>query len=224
MKICNAIYAIIGMFVLLSCQKQGDSSTPSLQNGTITDVEGNIYKTVKIGTQTWMAENLKTTKYSDGGTIPLSQGSNISTPAYCWYNNDAAKYKNKYGALYNWFAVNSGKLCPSGWHVPTAAEWTTLVTFVGGENVAGGKLKENIPYSWTSSSVTSTNEYGFSALPGGSFFGGDFMYELSYGFWWSSTAIDSQSSSLFEMLYDKSQLQMRSSDLAVEMSVRCMKN
>ena len=114
--------------------------------GNVTDDDGNVYHSVTIGTQVWMVENLKTTKYNDGTSIPLvtdaTDWHNLLTPGYCWNNNDEATYKATYGALYNWYTVNTGNLCPTGWHVPGDAEWTTLTTYLGGEDVAGGKLKE----------------------------------------------------------------------------------
>ena len=100
--------------------------------GSVTDIENNNYKTVKIGTQWWMAENLKTTKYNDGTSIPYVTDNwewyNLTTPAYCWKNNDPEANKNIYGAMYNWYAVNTGKLCPAGWHVSTKPDWETLKT------------------------------------------------------------------------------------------------
>ena len=114
--------------------------------------------------------NLKTTKYNDGTSIPNvtndTSWSNLTTGAYCWYNNDVS-YKNPYGALYNWYAVNTGKLAPKGWHVPSDAEWTTLITYLGGESIAGGKLKEAGTTHWLSPNTEATNSTGFSALPGG---------------------------------------------------------
>jgi uncharacterized protein (TIGR02145 family) len=137
----------------------------------VSDVDGNTYKVVIIGTQVWMAENLKTTKYSDGTPIPLvtdnTAWSNLTTPGYCWYNNDSATIAQTYGALYNWYTVNTGNLCPAGWHVPTDAEWTILITYLGGEDVAGGKLKEAGTAHWSSPNTGATNETGFTALPGG---------------------------------------------------------
>ena len=97
----------------------------------------NEYHTVIIGNQTWMVENLKVTEYNDGTAIPLVESNsdwwNRTTAAYSWNENDEAKYKDSYGALYNWYAVNTGKLCPAGWHVPTDAEWTELIRYLGGE-------------------------------------------------------------------------------------------
>jgi uncharacterized protein (TIGR02145 family) len=178
--------------------------TASSAGPTITDADGNVYNTVIIGTQVWITENLKTTKYSDGTAIPTVTDGNgsgttndewafLSTPAFCWYNNDAATYKDTYGALYNWYAVdaagNVGKsLCPTGWHVPTDAEWTTLTTYLGGESVAGGKLKETLTTHWLSSNEGATNESGFTALPGGyRNYTGTYDEIGLWGNWWSST-------------------------------------
>ncbi|MBA7520565.1 hypothetical protein ES705_12661 [subsurface metagenome] len=107
---------------------------------TINDKDGNEYTAVPIGTQVWMVENLKTTKYKDGTVIPLvtsnSSWISLSTPGYFWYNNDAVSYKNTFGALYNWYTVNTNELCPLGWHVPTDAEWTVLIDHLDGHEVA----------------------------------------------------------------------------------------
>jgi uncharacterized protein (TIGR02145 family) len=164
---------------------------------SVTDIDGNTYNTVTIGTQVWMAENLKTTKYNDGTAIPNITDNAawvaLTTPAYCWYNNNAAKYKATYGAMYNWYTVdvasNGGKnVCPTSWHVSTDAEWTTLTTYLGGGSVAGGKLKETGTTHWTTPNTGATNETGFTALPGG--------YRNNYGtcsyigingHWWSSS-------------------------------------
>ena len=140
-------------------------------NGAVTDVDGNVYSTVTIGSQKWFAGNLKTTKYQDGSAVPFSTVSNpwgnLITAAYCWYNNDVSTYKNTYGALYNWYAVNTGKLCPAGWHIPSDVEWATLTDYLGGKSIAGGELKETGTTHWASPNTGATNKSGFSALPGG---------------------------------------------------------
>lgn len=152
-------------------------------NGPITsDIEGNKYPSITIKwdtykstvsySQTWMIENLKTTKYKDGTPIQLVTDDNIwvsetsSAPYYCWFNNDISN-KNVYGALYNWYTVNTGKLCPAGWHVPTESEWLMLISFVGGEGNAGGNLKEKGTNHWWKENVGATDKIGFTALPGG---------------------------------------------------------
>ena len=121
-------------------------------SNTVTDIDGNAYHTVAIGTQVWMVENLKTTRYNDGTAIPLVTDSAVwgnltSTPGYCWYNNDMSMYKNLYGALYNWYAVSTEKLAPEGWHVPTNSEWGVLINYLGGDTSAGGAMKETGSYS-----------------------------------------------------------------------------
>jgi uncharacterized protein (TIGR02145 family) len=157
---------------------------------TLKDNDGNVYKTVTIGTQVWMAENLKTTKYDDETAIPLVTDEKaweaLKTSAYCWYNNDIAN-KEIYGALYNWFAVKTNKLCPSGWHIPNDAEWTTLTTYLGGVGVAGSKLKEKGTIHWKNPNTEATNESGFTAHAGGyRNFVGTFNYSGDLGYWWCS--------------------------------------
>lgn len=132
----------------------------------IADADGNTYKIIKIGDQVWTAENLRTTRYNDGTEIPLvtdyTAWTNLTTPAYAWTNNDIGN-KSVYGALYNWFAVKTCKLCPSGWHVPTDAEWTILENHLGGISVAGGKMKETGTEHWFAPNTDATNESGFTA-------------------------------------------------------------
>jgi uncharacterized protein (TIGR02145 family) len=171
---------------------------------SIADIDGNFYETVKIGTQIWMSENLKTTRLNDGTLIPnVTEGIawheeyGITTPAYCWYNNDAFTYKETYGALYNWYAINTGNLCPTGWHVPLRDEWETLINYLGGDRVAGGKLKatgtiEGGNGLWQTPNTGATDEVCFKGLPGGYRYyydnlqGGvlDFANIGQYGQWW----------------------------------------
>jgi uncharacterized protein (TIGR02145 family) len=172
---------------------------------TVSDADGNFYSTVTIGTQIWMAENLRTTRFRNGSAIPLvtdgTKWCNLVTPGYCWYDNDPASNKNSYGALYNWFAINTGNLCPNGWHVPSDEEWTKLTNYLG-VKVAGGKLKETGSGHWFLPNTNATNETGFNALAGGS--RNDitnyasipidseerkcvFDFKGRYGYWWSSS-------------------------------------
>jgi len=191
--------AIMGLFLIFttSCVKSNDEITPPpIETSTITDIDGNVYKTVKIGTQWWMAENLKTTRYNDGSAIPLVTDASVwkylSTPGYCWHNNDTTR-KNPYGALYNFYVVNTGKLAPTGWHMPTDAEWTILTTYLGGDNVAAGKMKstgtiEAFTGLWHHPNTGATNESGFTAVPaGGRFYDGSFVLNGYYSRWWSSS-------------------------------------
>jgi uncharacterized protein (TIGR02145 family) len=168
---------------------------------TVRDIDGNVYKNVTIGTQTWMAENLKTTKLSDGTPIPLvsvyDEWQALTTPGYSWYENKVTS-KDSYGALYNWFAVNTGKLCPAGWHAPTDAEWTILTNYFGTEDIAGGKLKEKGTSHWQDPNEGATNEGGFTALPGGNRgFNGAFGDQGDFGYWWSSTGAGANTTEAF---------------------------
>jgi uncharacterized protein (TIGR02145 family) len=165
----------------------------SLANHTpLTDIDGNVYDTVHIGTQIWMKSNLKTTKYNDGADIPNVTDNGtwfaLTTGARTYYNNDSSTYALIYGAWYNWFAVNTGKLCPSGWHVPTDEDWTILSNYLGGNSISGGKLKEIGYVYWDSPNEGATNESGFSAL-GAGFRGavGDYNFIKQFADFWSST-------------------------------------
>ena len=139
-----------------------------------------------------MIVNLDIVTYRNGDTIPqvtdTKTWAGLTTGAWCYYNNDAA-IGAKYGKLYNWYAVNDSRgLAPQGWHIPTDAEWVTLSNFLGGDNVAGGKLKEVGTLNWRSPNTDATNESGFLALPGGARFDdGQFTNESTIGWWWSTT-------------------------------------
>jgi uncharacterized protein (TIGR02145 family) len=197
--------------------------------GTVTDIDDNIYNTVTIGLQLWMAENLKTTRFSDGTAIPLvtdkTAWDNLTTPGFCWYNNDEATYKATYGALYNWYNINTGNLCPAGWHVPTDAEWTILTNYLGGESVAGGKLKEAGTAHWESPNIGATNETSFTALPGGfrEYFG---MFETVGGFFrcWSSS--ESSTRDAWSRVVDRgnSDVYIDRDDKRTGSSVRCIQD
>jgi len=177
------LYPIVGLgllsILIVSCKKE-DSPIPS----TVTDIDGNSYHTTIIGTQVWLVENLKVTKYNDGTDIPL--WANNFSPGYCWYNSDQSNF-NTYGALYNWYAVNTKKICPKGWHVPSEEEWQTLTLYLGGAKTAAYKLKESGTEHWNSPNDGATNETGFTALPGGYNASSGFILIGSNGLWWSST-------------------------------------
>jgi len=180
---------------------------PITPPAVVTDIDGNVYHTVKIGTQVWMVENLKTTKYNDGTSIlNIIDGtawSNLTTPGYCFYNNDAAN-KTTYGALYNWYTVNVGNLAPTGWHVPTDAEWTTLENYLiangynYGGTTTGNKIAKSLAATtlWNTytmvgsigNDLTKNNTSGFAGLPGGYRSGGGTFGSIgNYGYWWSSS-------------------------------------
>lgn len=205
----------------------GTDITFSTLFGTVNDIDGNIYSTVKIGNQLWMAENLKTTKYRDGSVIPniisQTEWKELTSGAYCWLNNDATKYKNVYGALYNWYTVNTEKLCPTGWHIPSDTEWTVLINSLGGNQVAGGSMKEIGETHWMSSNGA-TNISGFTALPGGSRHVSGFGGPHSEGFWWSSTEYDIQFSWNREIRSYNAGIAREYSPKLDGLSVRCVKD
>ena len=219
MKI-NAL--LILLFSLVCCSMDAQDYLPS---DTIFDIEGNAYRTVIIGKQTWMAENLRTSKYNDSTDIFYKSVKTLqkNIPYFYWYAADAEKYKYPYGGLYNWYAVNTGKLCPSGWHVPDEAEWDYLAIFLGGSKEAGGKMKDIGTTYWKSPNMKASNASGFTALPGG-ICQRTFYYMGKMGFWWSSTDggdtvtwyrfIKNDSSSLYKNYFGKK----------FGLSVRCIKD
>jgi len=225
----NTTYYIRAYAINSQGTAYGSQVSFTTQTETVTDADGNVYHTVTIGTQVWMAENLKTTKYRDGTAIPnvtnAASWVGLTTGAFCWYNNDATTYKNTYGGLYNWYAVNTGKLAPTGWHVPTDAEWTTLTTFLGGEDVAGSKLKETGTTHWLSPNAGATNETGFTALPGGYRINdgayGDFG---GSGYWWCSNEGGTSNPFLRYMTCGFSKVVRSDTSKQYGISVRCVKD
>ena len=217
-------------FTTLDESGNGIIFNPNLTYGTLTDIDGNTYKTIQIGTQTWMAENLKTTKYNDGTDIPLIADAglwkNRSTPAYCWYMNDESNYKSTYGALYNWHAVNTEKLCPTGWHVPTDDEWTTLTMNLDLESYAGEKLKEVGTTHWADPNYA-TNETGFTALPQGIRNYNSSFYNLGVtGYWWTSTPFVSPTTAAWARTMTNNQYNVLrgGSTKSDGLSIRCLKD
>jgi uncharacterized protein (TIGR02145 family) len=194
---------------------------PNLTYGEVKDVDGNVYKTITIGTQTWMAENLKTTHYNDTTAIPMvadeTAWKTLTTPAFCWFNNDSVTYKANYGALYDWPAVKSGKLAPAGWHVPSDTEWSTLENYLiangfnydgttTGDRETNNKIAKSMATAtnWDADAGIGTvgntdfpakrNASGFSVLPGGGRFTyGTFNNINMVGVFWSSSANDGTS-------------------------------
>jgi uncharacterized protein (TIGR02145 family) len=245
------------LIVVMNCKKEeiqgnavsySDSSriifNPDLTYGTLTDIDGNSYKTIQIGTQVWMAENLRTTHYSDGTTIPLVTGDDswsaltYNDKAFCWFNNDSASNAITYGALYTWTAAMNGAVssssspsgiqgvCPSGWHLPSDNEWTILTDYLGGLDVAGTKLKETDTLHWRSPNTVATNESGFTALPGGHRSYDAIWWDIrDLGFWWSSTEEDYYSRWYRVIVSTESTAEMyrRTSLYQDGFSVRCVK-
>jgi len=194
-----------------------------------TDVDGNLYNTINIGTQTWMADNLKTTRYNDGTAIPRvedeEEWASLLTPGYCWYRNDEEAFKTDYGALYNCYAVNTGLLCPAGWHVPTDYDWMKLTMLLGGETKAGGKLKQPGFSYWVEPNTGATNEYAFNALPGGFRYTDGKFYDFGFsGYWWTSGEISEQRAFFRYLYYNESNIYIFSNDKKNGFSIRCIKD
>jgi uncharacterized protein (TIGR02145 family) len=214
---------------------------------TVTDIDGNVYNTVLIGDQCWMKENLKTNTYRNGTAIPnvttANAWSNLTTGAYVWYDNDIL-WKDKYGALYNWFTtIDPNGLCPTGWHVPTNDEWTALTDNIGGTSSPhGNELKScrqvNSPLGGACNTSEhprwdedidygnyGTDDYGFSALPGGSRDGyGGFGYVGYLGCWWSSTETSSTSASFRSLRYYDGSVYVSFDNKHYGVSVRCLRD
>ena len=219
---------IIAYFIVSGIKNQGNE---------IDSGNSQLIKEVKIGNQVWMVENLKTTRYNDGTSIPLVKNNkewqNLKTPAYCWYDNKRTNFRNTYGALYNWYTVNTGKLCPVGWHVPSDAEWRTLTHFLGDsiyfvKEVAGDKLKEAGNAHWEfQDTINSVNEYGFTALPGGTrtIYGGSFGIGKD-GNWWSSSDkyVSNGDAVSRQMRYDFGGISKLPQYKQTGCSVRCIKD
>jgi len=201
-----------------------------LQAQTVKDADGNIYVAITIGKQVWMGENLKTTKFNDGKPIPLvtddEKWLSLKTPAHCWYNNDP-KNKDISGALYNWYTVRTGKLCPQGWHVPAEKEWADLAAFLGDPNTAGDKLKEAGTIHWKNYLSKATNDFDFTGIPGGMrYFNGTFPLDIgdSFAVWWSSTEYKTNQA-IMRGLHDQSSRFFNGfEDFRCGYSVRCKKD
>ncbi|MFZ4398758.1 MAG: FISUMP domain-containing protein [Bacteroidales bacterium] len=197
----------------------------------VTDIDGNIYNTVAIGTQVWMKENLKVTKYRNGDLIGTTTPATLdisgeSSPKYQWAYNGDENNVATYGRLYTWYVVaDSRNLCPKGWHVPSDAEWTILTTYLGGESIAGSKLKEAGLSHWNSPNTAATNETGFTALPGGSrYYTGTFNSIGNLFSCWSSTELNSAEAWFQTMYYNNSDANWDAYDQRYGRSVRCLKS
>lgn len=211
--------------LLLICSIIG---VPGLRAQTVKDIEGNIYKTTFIGKQVWMVENLKSTKYNDGTIIRMipdnAEWSSTYDDGYCWYNNEKNN-GDMYGALYNWGTIKSKKLCPIGWHVPDDNDWIVLANNLGGENIAGGKLKDTGITHWKKPNVGATNESGFKALPGGyRNYSGTFDFLGVYSTWWTSTEVSSTYAWSRFLKSEQGSILRYDFNKKYGFSVRCIKN
>jgi len=215
--------------------KSGITFNSSLTYGTMIDQDGNTYKTIQIGNQTWMAENLRTTKYNDGSAIAnvtdIESWKTLTTGAYANVNNTSkADSILLFGRLYNWYALNTGKLAPVGWHVATYTEWNTLIAYLGGENLAGGKIKELGTTHWKADNKGATNESGFTAIPAGYCSYIDWTGQKNFestgtgAYFWNKDNAGSQSASSVYLYYNTEKMMRSTSYKTTGMSIRCIKD
>jgi uncharacterized protein (TIGR02145 family) len=246
-KTSNTFFVITSLLIIYhttaagGCKKDDAPSPPTPDTGTVTDVEGTVYKTIKIGNQVWMAENLKTTKYRNGENIPFVSGKDPwasravpKLPAYCNSGDDPGTVA-VYGRLYNWHAVNDRRgLAPAGWHIPSEGEWSTLINYLGGKSVAGRKMKEAGTAHWPATSDTADNSSGFTAL-----YISNRRYDGSFwlitvttasAYWWTSTEAEPgntmpDAKSIYASVFFKSPLASISGEIQnAGLSVRCVKD
>lgn len=249
----NLLLFTLLLALLVSCSKSDDNqNNPPANTGTVKDYEGNTYSTITIGTQTWMTENLRSEKYNDGTDIQLVTDSiawpDTKTGAYCYYHNNESAYKTSYGALYNWYAVESGKLAPAGWHVPTQADWQTLLDYLAakGYNYDGTTISNKVAVSmavydgWfysTGMGCVGNDDYkslhnksGFSAKPAG--YRMPILYPLfSYCFsqmrtsWWTSDPVEGGGGAYMVYLSnDNPVVTITAQFNAAGASIRCVKD
>ena len=226
--------AAIALLMVFSCKKENINRQLQIHDYDATNIVTGKYGHVKIGTQVWMIKNLDVTHYRNGDKIPQVKDSakwaNLTTGAWCWYKNDSANGA-VYGRLYNWYAVTDPRgLAPTGWHVPTDAEWDTLSKFLGGNSVAGGKLKETGTVQdgtglWYAPNTGATNMSGFTGLPGGYRATNGAYYFLSrYGFWWSSTEATANGAWGRSLTYNFPDFYRKIFDKQDGFSIRCIRD
>lgn len=225
------IYPMAALFFLMiltaACKKEDDTELPPNPvptNVTVTDIDGNIYHTITIGTQTWMVENLKVTHYRNGDPIQhvSDMDVNLTSGAYTNYDN-SGQNGDEYGRLYNWYAVFDGPLlAPEGWHIADKAEWETLMNYLGGTDFAGVKLKETGTEHWQAPNANATNSSGFTALPGGDCFNGFQDINVTAAFWSATEA--SSNWAYYFLIRNNDQVAVSLVDKTFGLSARCVKD
>ncbi len=240
MKLRICLVTLLGIVLIFfnSCNRSPHESP--IGTTTVKDVDGNKYGVMKIGNQTWMTSNLRTGSYRDGSWLlsGLYEGYEWASAGGAWCNypdyeidglDSDEDVIDAYGMLYNWNAVNNSKgICPTGWHIPTDVDWQELVTFLGGEDIAGGKLKDitTEPSShprWNSPNTGATDNFGFGALPAGLRSAiGEFL-DVGYSTtFWSSTPFESDFVMVWKIYYDGATMERYYKDKSSGFSVRCV--
>lgn len=215
---------------------------------TVTDIDGNVYRTVKIGSQVWMAENLKTSKLNNGESIKSvkynNDWSDANYPLYCWYDNNESLYSNPFGALYNWYTVGTNKLCPIGWHVPSQSEWGILINYLvkTGQNYDGStignkaaksiaakkhwRITDDLEYGSVAYNQSENNSSGFNGYPAGyrSNIDGHFAFIGTEAKWWTSTQSGTYHAYYFSITYFENYIDTNNASKTIGGSVRCIKD
>ena len=226
----NAYHPFTTQIYIGDSDHQNDIQLVGYILGTVTDIDGNVYQTVQIGDQWWMAENLKVTHYRSGDPIPDvtddSEWSSLTSGAYCDYDNNT-NHVPVYGRLYNWYAVNDDRgIAPDGWHVPSDEDWQMLIGYLGGSAMAGGMMREAGTEHWSSPNIGADNYSGFTALPGGyrNPSDGDFLDMGILAYFWSSTELDDELASRQRLYHKDSDIYRGYSDKRYGFSVRCVRD
>ncbi len=236
LKFLNHLISWLVILIFTTCGIKKETKTSKSNNIIVTDIDGNKYRAVTIGTQVWMAENLKTTRYNDGSSITFVQDStnwgDSLKGAYCYYGNSIDN-QDHYGNLYNWYAVNDPhKLAPKGWHIPTSNEWAILLNHLGGESKASPKLRQQGSKFWAYPNYKANNESGFNALPGGFRFSQGNFYNWEYselgtsGSFWTSTPYEKRKyyANFIKIYLGNTSIGVMGGDKNNGMSVRCIKD
>jgi uncharacterized protein (TIGR02145 family) len=229
-----SIIACIILVCFTNCKKDEDKKADFIPlppvNGVM-DVDGNVYDTLTIGTQVWMKQNLRVEHYRNGDTIGTTSPATLDisgedNPKYQWVYDGNTDFVPTYGRLYTWFtATDSRQICPTGWHVPNNTDWTKLMTYLGGINVAGGKMKDTGIVYWISTDTGATNESGFTALPGGSRGDNNIFDGMKYGgVWWSTTATNDHDAWAYCLYYYANYAGKGGFYMKSGFSVRCVRD
>lgn len=222
------LFLCLALAAFISCEK--DDNKDDELPATVTDIDGNVYETVKIGNQLWMAENLRVTHYRNGSDIPNitenAAWTGLTTGARCYYDNDSATYDTAYGVLYNGYAIaDSRNIAPEGWHVATKEDWNELQTALGGSVAIGGKLKEEGTMHWISPNTGATNESDFGALPGGlRNEAGAFSNLTSSGYWWAPDEVAGENLGIRSLYCNELNIFTYNFGKKLAFSVRCVKD
>ncbi|HCI55359.1 MAG TPA: fibrobacter succinogenes major paralogous domain-containing protein [Bacteroidales bacterium] len=219
------LYSIMFFCLTTNLYPQSNSNKSS---GFVTDIDGNKYKTVNIGSQVWMADNLRVTRFNNGHEIQLVSDNltwyNLNQPAYCWYNNSKSEKNRLYGALYNWHAVATGNLCPAGWHVPSDKEWKIVIDFLQ-SSISADSSNDAYLSSNSEAKARATGSFvSFPFIPGGVRIGnGSFSLEC-FNYWWSSDESGSSRASITYIYDDEGNMSGDRYEKNYGFSVRCLKD